>query len=170
MVDAFDYVHVSGCSCSGPDYSERRAFALMWLLELHEQLPAQLVPDGSCLAWLGLPRAWPSRHRDYHLLARYDRAIQHGKYEVADRSPHDSAESCAARAALREALAAAPWGPQPDGSFVARRSIGVASGRYVHTLLARERGRPLAVINDHAHGDGSYIVTIRVRSQALVRS
>ncbi len=49
---------------------------------------------------------------------------------------------------LAAALAAAPHGAQPDGSFVTRRSTSVASGRYVHTLHAPAKQGPLVSARD----------------------
>jgi hypothetical protein len=54
----------------------------------------------------------------------------------------------AAEATLREALAHAPWGTQPDGSFVTRTSTRVASVEHVSTLHAPHRGGRLAVVED----------------------
>lgn len=79
--------------------------------------------------------------------------------------------STAARDALVASLAAAPWGRQPDGSFVTTSSFGIASGRYCYTLHAPGKGGPLAVVRDHAPDGWSHpsqfrLDQIRTRAEA----
>ena len=58
----------------------------------------------------------------------------------------------AACEALAGALSEAPWGAQPDGSFVTRRSRFVASLAYQSSLHAPNRRGVLAASEDHVNG------------------
>jgi len=170
---AFTYIHVPGCDCDSSDggsYAERLSHLRHAEVEqLGERADAweivcENIPDGSCLAWLSPERTgqgWPAAHRDYHLMALYEAAIVEGEAHgrrTGSMPPQDlgvaaghyaCGEVSSARERLAQALSVAPWGAQPDGSFVTRQTAySVASGRYEHTLHAQAKQGPLATARD----------------------
>ena len=144
------------------------------------------IPTGSCLAWLDdahRGQGWPGHRRDYRLLslhrlvlatrasaakataARTTRNHECGSFERRHENVMESARE-RAQELLVAVLAAAPWGAQPDGSFLTRQSRWIASSERVHTLHAPGKGGPLAVVCDHEHGGGSYLHALRTREEA----
>lgn len=87
-------------------------------------------------------------------------------HEAAERSEREAANI------LAIALQAAPWGAQPDGSFVTRQTAHqVASGRYVHTLHAPCKQGPIAEALDPeswvAYQSGEvHLTALRTREEA----
>ncbi len=161
----FDYIHATDCDCNtdnGGPYATRLSRIRH---EKVEQMGAswedvvEKLPDGSCLAWMNeahVGQGWPGDHRDYHLIRTWTTAL-------AERESHSTYE---ARDALAEALSLASWGSQPDGSFVTRHSLGIASGRYVHTLHAPNKRGPLAQAVDAERTDRVYLRELREREEA----
>jgi hypothetical protein len=155
------------------------------------------IPDGSCVGWIDGHGDWPVAHRDHHLMARWASVVKLHSEAERVRAIYEAARSAGtltmdpanesvsvewgdylrlhdvlseAHHALLVALTEAPWGPQPDGSFLTRRSIGVASGRHVHTLHAPASGGPLAEAADSAYTRGkvsSWVVRTRGEARAL---
>lgn len=76
-------------------------------------------------------------HRDCSLLRLHRAAIAERVASPCDQT---------ARAALAAALDEAPWGPQPDGSFVTCRRASWSGWDYVTTLHAPGKGGPLAEV------------------------
>lgn len=145
IATAFTFVHKPGCRCSsehGGTYADRLSRLRHGLVAQHEGMTLERVcedhyPDGCCLDW-GPGEGWPADHRDYHLLALYRAAI-------AARTTRETTAARDASGALALALQKAPWGAQPDGTFLTRQTAyGVASGRYAHTLHAPAKRGPLA--------------------------
>jgi hypothetical protein len=116
------------------------------------------VPNGSCLAWLDAHPgpSWPGDHRAYHVLALYEIAMRR----------HGTATERASVEALSAALQHAPWGAQPEGSFITRRSRWIASSAHVSTLHAPGKQGPLAEVADDERGDGCSLVALRTREEA----
>lgn len=71
-------------------------------------------------------------------------------------------------AALLAALASAPWGTQPDGSFVTQRSCAAWNHThgYVYTLHAPGKGGPLVEALCHRRGDAGRITELRTAQEA----
>jgi len=81
-------------------------------------------------------------------------------FNAAEKAEHDSiADLCAA-------VRAAEWGPQPDGSFVARHASQIGRMPDVHTLHAPAKQGPLCEVRDHERGPGSRLVALRTREEA----
>jgi len=117
-----------------------------------ERIPEQYSPPWTEGGFDDVPRRDLWREEDEGLTT---------SYHAAEQAEH------ASTAALAEALAAAPWGAQPDGSFVTRQSTGVASGRYIHTLHAPAKQGPLAEAQDgERFGSGAYLRALRTREEA----
>lgn len=168
------YIHVPGCDCtSSTDYAERREAAIQHAA-LRDGLTDGLVrensPRGSCLSWLTdehRGHGWPFAHTDQELLRLHTAALAErtekasGYTEYSDRSERDYAR----RDALAAAIAAAPWGAQPDGSFVTRRSQGVSTMDRIHTLHAPNKGGPIAEARDGAMSSVS-LCCLRTREEA----
>lgn len=168
----FSYIHVPGCSCS-TDYAAQLSAARHAEVErIGSAVGAawdhavRCIPDGSCLAWLDRHEGWPADHRDYHLMDLWRAALEDWQAECTEAGEMDLSLPLS-WTRLQDALAAAPHGAQPDGSFITRQTIyQIASGRYVHALHAPGKGGPIAEYSDAIPYQRSASLTMRTRSAA----
>lgn len=175
------YIHKPGCGCNvgSADYALRLIRARLDAFPLrdepygyyaharHDQegargdwSAAERYPVGCCLAWQE-GEGWPGDYRDHHLLALHAAALAASPVSrgaiggpmaewAEGPEAHDAAQ--AALDALAVALGSAPWGAQPDGSFVTLHATQVGRSPTVATLHAPGRGGPLAVA-EHYRSD-----------------
>lgn len=120
------FIHVPGCACAaGVDYAAIRAVLP----------PYADFPDGSCAGWLWLGRGWPGSHWVAPWLELHAAAMS---------------GDAAAENELAALLADAPWGAQPDVSFISRTSpIGCGLSDATTRLHAPNRR---GVIAEVCHG------------------
>lgn len=145
------------------------------MLKLYKTLLACVGPFEGTPAVFGSEAAAAA----YKKVSEHDNAGRQPCCEASGGNPSSRCEACyAKRAALYEefnaveksanllrqtfvdALLAANWGRQPDGTFITRRSTGIATGRYVVTLHAPGRQGPLAEIIEGGQGS-CYWTTLR---------
>lgn len=191
----FSYVHDLGCTCSAPGYADRLRAARAALRAHREgewDGAAAHIPDGSCLSWLRPGATWPSERRDYHLLALHAEVLRLREAEVLAWAEVEKARSAnwglaetkgrpvpyeawraagdaaiSTEEALRDAVAEASWGAQPDGSFVTRQALGIARAEQLHTLHAPGKGGPLVEVRDRVpHQSPFSIVALRTHAEA----